>query len=97
MNKQDIYNTLKTKQLHYAIQATVLATECVGLTGYDLESTKKSAKEANSVSNALLGAINDLLGNDYKGHKVMNTENTLLLDKWHDLETKRREAHKLGV
>lgn len=90
MNKAEIYNTLKTKQLNYAITACVLAIECGDLTGADLASTKQSALEAHSASNVLLGAINDLLGDDYQGHRVMNTENSLLLDKWHDLETKRR-------
>ena len=89
MNKADIYNTLKTKQLHYAIHASTLAIECADLQGEDLESTQYFAKKQHTKSETLLNAINDLLGDDYQGHRVMNTENALLLDKWHDLETKR--------
>ena len=89
MTKAEIYNTLKTKQLHYAITASVIATECGDLTGEDLTRAKNSAIEAHSASNVLLGAINDLLGDDYKGHKVMNTQNELLLEQWNELEKER--------
>lgn len=89
MTKEQIYNTLKTTQLNYAITASVLAIECGSLTGEDLTRAKNSAKEAHSSSNALLGAINDLLGNDYQGHRVMNAQNELLLERWSELEKGR--------
>ena len=37
----------------------------------------------------LLMAIDDLLGEYYKGHRVMNTENELLLEQWNELEKER--------
>lgn len=89
MTKEDIYNTLKTKQLHHAIHASKLAIECEDLTGSELEYTKDFAKKAYIQSVTLLGAINDLLGDDYKGHRVMNTQNELLLEQWNELEKER--------
>jgi len=89
MTKAEIYNTLKTKQLHYAIHASKLAIECEDLTGSELEYTKDFAKKAYTQSVTLLGAINDLLGDDYKGYRVMNTENELLLEQWNELEKER--------
>ena len=89
MTKAEIYNTLKTRQLHYAIHASKLAIECEDLTGSELESTKRFAKKAYTQSVTLLGAINDLLGDDYKGYRVMNTENELLLEQWNELEKER--------
>ncbi len=89
MTKAEIYNTLKTRQLHYAIHASKLAIECADLTGEDLKSTIDFAKKQHTKSTALLMAIDDLLGEYYKGHRVMNTENELLLEQWNELEKER--------
>ncbi len=89
MTKSEIYNTLKTKQLHHAIHASKLAIECADLKGEELESTKRFAKQQYIKSTTLLGAINELLGADYKGYKVMNTQNELLLEQWNESERER--------
>ena len=89
MTKAEIYNTLKTKQLHHAIHASKLAIECKDLTGEDLKSTIDFAKKAHTQSVTLLGAINELLGDDYKGYKVMSEQNELLLEQWNELEKER--------
>jgi len=89
MTKSEIYNTLKTKQLHYALHANKLALECEHLTGGDLETTKEFAKRMHTKSVALLEAITDLLGDNYKGYKVMNTQNNWLLEKWNESEKER--------
>jgi len=89
MTKSEIYNTLKTKQLHHAIHASKLAIECADLKGEELESTKSFAKKEYIKSTTLLGAINELLGEFYKGYKVMNTQNELLLEQWNELEKER--------
>ena len=89
MNKAEIYNTLKTTQLHYALHANKLALVCEHLTGGDLETTKECAKRMHTKSVALLEAITDVLGNNYKGYKVMNTQNELLIEQWNELEKER--------
>lgn len=89
MTKKEIYNTLKTKQLQHAIRASKLAIECKNLPSEYAEMNKNFAIKAHTQSITLLGAINDLLGEDYKGHRVMNTQNELLLEQWNELEKER--------
>ena len=89
MNKSDIYNTLKTRQLQYAIKASKSALKCNNLVGEALEMEISSAKKAHIKSTTLLGAINELLGTDYNGFKAMTIQNMELLEHWNELEQRR--------
>ena len=89
MTKKDIYNTLKSRQLQHAIEANRLLLKSQSLKDSELENTQYFAKLEYIRSTTLLGAINALLGDDYRGHNVLTPENELLLDEWSELERER--------
>jgi hypothetical protein len=89
MTKKDIYNTLKARQLKYAIEANRLLLKSETLKGWQLEHVQYFAKLEHIRSNTLLSAINALLGDDYRGHNVLTPENELLLEQWSELERER--------
>ena len=86
MTKKDIYNTLKSRQLQHAIEANRLILKSQSLKNGELENTQYFAKLEHIRSTTLLGAINALLGDDYKGHNVRTPENELLQEQWSALE-----------
>ena len=89
MTKKDIYNTLKARQLHHAIAFNRLILKSKTLKGSELENVQYYAKLEHIRSTALLGAINALLGDDYKGHNVLTPQNELLFEQWSELEKER--------
>ena len=89
MTKQDIYNTLKTKQLRHAIEANRLELKAKTLKGDELEHTQYFANLAHIQSDTLLNAISALVGENYRGHNVLTPENELLLEEWSELERER--------